>query len=141
MNKLLLNKNGRNHIRVYPLNDTIEFPEDKAEKINLCEKLFNDLQHDESAIRHYYYRNVKTGIQVTVFESNNKIYLTNCFRVPEHTYVTTIYINKLDSLEDCINIAKFLSKNMNTIGNDYKQQIIDGQEAYDDYVKEIEAKA
>ena len=137
MNKILLNKNGRNHIRIMPLNGIIELPTENTS--TFCEELFNKLQNDDSAVRHYYYRNVKLGHQVTVYESDNKIYLTNCMRDPDYNYVTTIYIS--DNLNDMINIAKFLRANMKQIAEDYKSQIIEGKEAYEEYLKDVEAKA
>ena len=139
MNKLLLNKNGRNHIRIFPLKNIIKLPEDGAERIHLCEEIFTELQNSDDAVRHYYYRNVKIGHQLTVYELNNKIYLTNCMRDPDYNYITTIYIS--NNLDDMINIAKFLRVNMKQIADDYKQQIIDGKEAFEDFVKDSEVKA
>lgn len=139
MNKLLLNKNGRNHIRIMPLKNISELPEDGAERIKLCESVFMKLQNDDNAKRHYYYRNVKIGHQVTVYELDNKIYLTNCMRDPDYNYVTTIYIS--DNLSDMINIAKFLRVNMKQIAEDYKSQILEGKEAFEDFIKDTEVKA
>ena len=132
MNKILLSKNGRNHIRIFPLKGIIEIPEENQSKF--CEDLFLELQNDESAIRHYYYRNVKLGHQITVYESKNKIYLTNCMRDLDYNYVTTIYIS--DNLNDMLGIAKFLRQNMKQIADDYKNQIIEGKDAFEDFVKE-----
>lgn len=137
MNKILLNKNGRNHIRIMPLKGIIELPTENTSKF--CEQLFLDLQNDDNAKRHYYYRNVKLGHQVTVYESDNKIYLTNCMRDLDYNYVTTVYIS--DNLNDMLNIAKFLRANMKQIAEDYKNQIIEGKDAFEDFIKDSEAKA
>ena len=131
MNKILLSKNGRNHIRIFPLKGIIEFPEEGKSKF--CESIFLKLQNDEQAIRHYYYRNVKIGHQVTVYESDNKIYLTNCIRDLDYNYVTTIYIS--DNLNDMIGIAKFLRANMKQIAEDYKNQILEGAEEFKEFIK------
>ena len=128
MNKILLNKNGRNHIKIFPIKDIIEIPESEAERILSCKRIFESFASDESAIRHYYYRNVKSGCQVTVYESDNKIYLTNCIRDPEHNYVTTVYIS--DNLSDMIAIAKFLVKNNRELTESYKNQIMEGYEEW-----------
>lgn len=133
MNKLLLNKNGRNHIRIFPLKNIIELPEDAAERIKLCQSIFNELQQSDNAIKHAYYRHTKKGYQVSVWELDNKIYLVNCIRDLDYNYVTTIYIS--DNLNDMLGISKFLISNIDGIMNDYKNQIIEGKNAYEDFVK------
>lgn len=140
MNKILLNQKGRNHIKVMLLKDSdLEMPTDKIEQIKFCETLFANLQHDDNAIRHFYYRNVKKGYQIAVYESDSKIYLANCIRDMEHNYITTIYVSK--NLNDLKNIAKMLRENIETIMDDYKNQILEGKEAFEDMNKESEAKA
>lgn len=140
MNKILLNQKGRNHIKVMLLKDSeLEMPVEDAEKIHFCEKLFINLQHDDNAIRHFYYRNTKKGYQITVYESNDKIYLTNCIRDMEGNYITTIYVSK--NLNDLKGIAKMLKENIQTIMSDYKMQIIEGKDAFKDYIEDCEVKA
>lgn len=133
MNKILLSKNGRNHIRIFPLKGIIELPEDGAEKIKLCQKIFVELQQSDEAIKHAYYRHTKKGYQVSVWELNKKIYLVNCIRDMDYNYVTTIYIS--DNLNDMLGIANFLKDNIEEIMRDYKNQIIEGQEAYQEYIE------
>jgi len=139
MNKILLNKNGRNHIRIFPLNNIIELPEDGAERIRLCEKIFTELQNSDNATRNYYYRNVKTGHQVSVWSLNDKTYLVNCIRDLDYNYVTTIYISS--NLNDMLGIAKFLRANMKQITEDYKKQIIEGKDAFEEFLKKEKADA
>ena len=129
MNKILLNQKGRNHIKVMLLKDCeLEMPEDAAEKIKFCEKVFATLQQEE-ATRHYYYRNVKKGYQITVYQINDMVYLTNCIRDMDHNYISTIYVSK--NLNDMNSIAKFLRQNIETVMSDYKEQIIEGKEEWD----------
>lgn len=139
MNKILLNQKGRNHIKVMLIKDSgLEMPEDNAEKIKFCETIFADLQHNDNAIRHFYYRNTKKGYQITVYQIDELIYLTNCIRDLDYNYVTTIYVSK--NLNDLKGIAKMLRENIETIMQDYKDQIFEGQEAFEEFNKK-EAKA
>ena len=133
MNKLLLSKNGRNHIRIVPLKDCVETPEDGAERIRWCEEVFTKLQNSDEAIRHSYYCNRKTGILTGVWELDGKIYLDYCFRTADKgIYVTTVYIYPGDGLNDALSIEKFLRINLSDIGQDYKMQILEGKEAWDE---------
>ena len=136
MNKILLNTKGRNHIRIFPLKNIIEIPEENTSKF--CEQIFVELQQSEDVIRHAYYRHTKKGYQVSVWELNNKIYLVNCVRDMEHNYITTIYIG--DNLNDMLGIAKFLVNNIEEMMKDYKNQIIEAPEAFKEFIKE-DAKA
>lgn len=133
MNKILLNQKGRNHIKVMLLKDSeLDMPIDGAEQIKFCEKIFATLQQEE-ATRHYYYRNVKKGYQITVYQIGDMVYLTNCIRDLDHNYVSTIYVSK--NLNDMLGIAKFLVSNIDDIMKDYKNQIIEGKEAFEEYTK------
>lgn len=135
MNKLLLSKNGRNHIKVMILKNCIETPTDEAEQINLSHKLFDELQHSEEAIKHSYYCNRKTGILTAIYELNNLIYLVNCFRTfTRGFYVCTLYIMPKDNLEDAKAIEKFFKANIAQIAEDYKNQIIEGKDAYEEFI-------
>ena len=135
MNKLLLSKNGRNHIKVMILKDCIETPTDEAEQVRLSHKLFDELQHSEEAIKHSYYCNRKTGILTAIYELNNLIYLVNCFRTFERGfYVCTLYVMPKENLNDAKAIEKFFKANIAQIAADYKNQIIEGKEAYEEFV-------
>lgn len=134
MNKIILNKNGRNHIRIFPLKNIIELPEDGAERIKLCQSIFVNLQQSNNAIKYAYYRHTKKGYQVSVWQLDDKIYLVNCIRDLDYNYVTTIYIS--DNLNDMLGIAKFLVSNIDDIMHDYKNQIIEGKEAFEEFNKE-----
>ena len=129
MNKIILNKNGRNHIRIFPLKGIIEMPENEAKKIELCKSIFQELQQSDNVIKHAYYRHTKKGYQVSVWELNQKIYLVNCIRDLDYNYITTIYIG--DNLNDMLGIAKFLVNNIDEIMRDYKNQILEGKEEFD----------
>lgn len=133
MNKIILNKSGRNHIRIFPLKNIIPLPEDAAERIRLCQSVFVELQQSDDVKKHAYYRHTKKGYQVSVWELNQKIYLVNCIRDLDHNYITTIYIS--DNLNDMLGIAKFLVSNIDDIMKDYKNQIIEGKEAFEEYTK------
>ena len=132
MNKILLNTKGRNHIRIFPLKNIIEMPEEN--KTEFCKKIFVELQQSDNVIKHAYYRHTKKGYQVSVWELNDKIYLVNCVRDMEHNYVTTIYIS--DNLNDMLGIAKFLVNNIEDIMKDYKNQILEAPEAFKEFNKE-----
>ena len=142
MNKLLLSKNGRNHIVIYPLKNCMELPENNAERILFCEKVFNNLQDDSGAVRHYYYCNRKRGILTAVYELDNKIYLDYCIHTADKGfYKVIIYVLPLDGLNDALAISKFWSKNLSDIGNDYKEQVEEGYDAYHEFLSKQEAKA
>lgn len=131
LNKLLLSKNGRNHIRIMPIKDIVKVPEDEGEKIEFCEKLFKDLQTNDQVIRHSYYCNRKKGVLTGVWELDNKIYLDHCFHTADKgIYVATIYIFPKDMLNDVLAIEKFFRNNLSQIGSDYKEQIEDGRKEW-----------
>lgn len=122
MTKILLNKNGRNHIKIMPLGN-IEYPEDPAERVIWCQKAFEELR-DSDAERLYYYCNRKTGLLTGVYDLGGIIYLTNCIRDLDGNYITTIYIGMRP--DDAVNVAKFLVSNNKEITDDYRNQIIEG---------------
>ena len=136
MNKILLNQKGRNHIKVKLLKDSdLDMPTDGAEQIKFCESIFMHLQNDE-ATRHYYYRNTKKGYQITVYQIKNMVYLTNCIRDMDKNYISTIYVGK--NLNDMLGIAKFLRQNIETLMTDYKNQIEEGKDAFEEFTKKAE---
>lgn len=123
MNKLLLRQNARNHIKIFPMKDLFELPEDEGDKIRWCEEKFKLLQHSDNAVRTYLQRNNKKGYLISVWQLGELFYLVNCIRTNTQTYVTTIYITK-DGL-DANSIAKFLYENVSEIMNDTKQSLLD----------------
>lgn len=116
MNKILLKKHGRNHIRILPTNDIV---------IDDAEATFNHLQNSENAVRHSYHRRKKKGYLTTVYELDDRIYLTNCIKDFDGNYVTNIYVMPLELLADALAIEKFLVANIEIVMEDYKQQLID----------------
>jgi len=133
MNKLLLSKNGRNHIRIMPVQNSMEIAETDAGRIEQCKEIFDKLQKSDSAIRHSYYCNRKKGLLTGVWELDGKIYLDYCFHTADKgIYVTTIYVWPQDGLGDALSIEKFLRQNLLSIGEDYKQQVIEGKEAWEE---------
>lgn len=124
-NKILINSRARNHIKLFPLINGLDIPEDEGDKIRWCEERFKELEEDTKAVKLYNYSSIKKGFSVTVWESKGLYYMVQCIRNEFRTYNTTIYIH--NQKQDCINIAKFLRKNVISIMNDYKQQILDAK--------------
>ena len=120
--KLLLNERARNHIKIMPLTDVI-LPEDEGDKIRWCEEQYNLLLNSDDAKRLYYYKNVRSGILIAVWELNDLYYIIQSIRNEYKTYNNVIYIH--NERNDCINIAKFLRNNMTEIMSSFKQQIED----------------
>lgn len=123
--KLLLNEKARNHIKIMPLTDVV-LPEDEGDKIRWCEAQYNLLLNSNDAKRLYYYKNVRSGILIAVWELNDLYYIIQSIRNEFKTYNNVIYIH--NEKNDCINIAKFLRTNMTEIMADYKQQILDAKD-------------
>lgn len=130
MNKLLLSEKKRNHIKIMPLCDFDDIPDDEAGKINWCESKYNELQNSSEAVNLYLYKNAPKGYLISVWQLNNLYYLIQCIRNEFKTYNSVIYINNNEN--DTLNIAKFLKANIQQIMADYKQQILDAR----DYLQE-----
>ena len=132
MNKLLLNNSARNHIRFFPMKDTVEdLPETEAERIKWCEKEFKKLERSMDAKRLVLYKHKGKGYQISVWEMDGLYYLVQCIRNEFKTFNDTIYISK--EKEDMLSIAKFLKENIETIMTEYKDQIL---EARDELLKD-----
>lgn len=136
MNKLLLNQSARNHIKFFPMKDTIDdLPETEADRIRWCRKEYYKLQNSTDAKRLVIYKK-RGNYQISVWELDGLYYLVQCLRNEFKTYNTIIYISKYK--EDMLSIAKFLQENIDQIMQDYKDQILD---ARDELVKsKIEEK-
>lgn len=127
MNKLLLNERGRNHIKFFPMKDTIaDLPENESDRINWCKDKFYELQHRFDVQRLFLVKHKGKGYQISVWEMDGLYYLVQCLRNEFKTFNCTIYINK--DKDDCINIAKFLENNITQIMADYKQQILEARD-------------
>ena len=127
MNKLLLNQSARNHIKIFPMKDTIsDLPESEADRIRWCEAEFKRLQRSPDAKRLYIFKK-RGNYLISVWEMDDKYYLVQCLRNEFKTYNTIIYISKFK--DDMLNIAKFLQVNIDTIMSDYKSQILDARDA------------
>lgn len=127
MNKLLLNERARNHIRFFPMTNTItNLPESEADKIKWCESEFKKLQHSNDAKRLFLAKHKSKGYLISVWQLDDLYYMIHCLRNEFKTFNTTIYLSK--DKDDCINIAKFLENNIVTIMQDYKQQILEARD-------------
>ena len=128
MNKLLLNERARNHIKMFPMKDTVsDLPSDEGDKIRWCESRFKLLQHSDNANRLFYVRHKAKGYQISVWELDGLYYLIECIRNEFKTFNTTIYITKDGN--DAVNIAKFVQENIDQIMKDYKNQILEARDA------------
>lgn len=127
MNKLLLNNSARNHIKIFPMKDTInDIPETEKDRIIWCREHFKHLQHSPDAKRLEMFKK-RGNYQISVWELDGLYYLVQCIRNEFGTYNTVIYISKY--MLDMINIAKFLKENVEQIMADYKNQILDARDA------------
>ena len=128
MNKLLLNNNARNHIKIFPMRDTIkDLPESEADRIEWCRAEFRKLQHSSEAKRLCIYKNKSKGYLISVWELQGLYYLVQCIRNEFKTFNDVIYIN--DNKDDTLSIAKFLTDNINAIMADYKAQLLEARDA------------
>jgi len=134
MNKLLLNAKGRNHIRVFPTQDTIEFKGTEAEVLTQVQNLFKQLQESDNVENLYYKKKIKKGYLISAWAYDDLYYLVQCLKDENKMYVVNIYI--LKSANDAKNIAKFLSENADGLMKDYKKQIIEGKEAFKKFIQE-----
>ena len=127
MNKLLLNRRARNHIRFFPMKDTISnLPESESDRIKWCEAEFKRLERNNDAKRLVLHKNKAKGYLISVWQMDNLYYLILCLRNEFKTFNDTIYINS--EREDTINIAKFLRDNVDQIMSDYKKQLLDARD-------------
>ncbi len=128
MNKLLLNNTARNHIRIFPMEDTItDLPADEGDRIRWCQATFKRLQHSDTAKRLFLAKHKGKGYQISVWEFEGLYYIILCLRNEFKTFNDTIYINKHG--EDSVNIAKFVRDNIDQIMKDYKDQITEARDA------------
>lgn len=128
MNKLLLNHKARNHIRFFPMKDTVtDLPEDEGDKIRWCKDRFHTLQHSNDAKRLFLAKHKGKGYMISVWEFDGLCYLIECLRNEFKTFNTTIYITKDKS--DALHIADFIEKNITQIMQDYKDQILQARDA------------
>lgn len=128
MNKLLLNNSARNHIRFFPMKDTISnLPESEKDRILWCKEEFKKLQHSDTAKRLVIYKHRLKGYLISVWEMDGLYYLIVCLRNEFKTFNDTIYISK--DKDDMLSIAKFLQQNVDQIMKDYKNQILEARDA------------
>lgn len=120
MNKLLLNNNGRNHIKFFPMKDVFDdIPEKEGDQIRWCEEKFNELQKSNEAKRLKVFVNRKKGYMISVWELNGNYYLIQCLRNNNRSYNSTIYISK--EKQDSLSIAEFLYQNIDSVMTDNKE--------------------
>lgn len=128
MNKLLLNNTGRNHIKIFPMKDTIkDLPESEKDRIEWCKAEFKKLQHSDNAKRLCIYKHTHKGYLISVWELEGLYYLVQCIRNEFKTYNDTIYISK--DKDDLLSIAKFVRDNVDAIMADYKDQLLEARDA------------
>lgn len=128
MNKLLLNHRARNHIKFFPMENTIDnLPESEADRIRWCAAEFKKLQHSNEAKRLCLYKHRSKGYMISVWELDGLYYLVQCLRNEFKTFNSTIYISK--ERDDMLSIAKFVQENIEQIMRDYKEQILDARDA------------
>lgn len=128
MNKLLLNNSARNHIRFFPMKDAIDnLPESEADRILWCEAEFKRLQSSSDAKRLSIFKNKNRGYLISVWEMGERYYLIQSLKNEFGTYNNTIYISKYK--DDMVSIAQFLKQNIETIMDDYRNQILDARKA------------
>ena len=132
MNKLVLNPKGRNHFKILPFGDIVNTaPTDNGELIKWGEKLYNELEYSTNAINCFRKVNSGKGYMITVWQLEEKCYLIVSLRNEFSTYNNSIYVGTGESQkQDFINIAKFLSENLNSLSKDYKKQILDARKMY-----------
>lgn len=127
MNKLLLNDKGRNHIRVLPLKGSgIEIPEGEKERVLLANSIFKELQTSSDAKRLVLYKHKGKGYLISVWQIGAQYYLIQSIRNEFKTFNNTIYVGP--DGPDMLSIAKFLRENIETIMEDYKNQILDARD-------------
>lgn len=128
MNKLLLNNSARNHIKIFPLPGAgIELPESEGDRIRWCEAEFKKLRESAAAKRLFLLKHRLKGYLVSVWELDGLYYLILCLKNEFKTFNDTIYIGKEKG--DMIAIAKFIQENIETIMEDYRNQILDARDA------------
>lgn len=124
MNKLVLEPEERHHIRFLPLK-TREIPVDEADQIRLTESIYNNLVENGEIL---YQRTKQKSHSIYSVKLNNEYFIIVCIKNEFGTYNDTIY--ELSNENDCIALAKFTSKNIRTIMNDYKKQILDANKMH-----------
>lgn len=128
MNKLLINESARNHIRFFPMKDTIpDLPSTESERILWCKNEYEKLRKSDTAKRHVIYAHRTKGYLISVWENEGRFYLIQCLRNEFKTFNVTIYIS--NQLNDLISIANFLKQNVDDIMRDYKDQILEARKA------------
>ena len=132
MNKLVLNPKGRNHFKILPFGDIVNAaPTDNGELIKWGEKLYNELEYSINAINCFRKVNSAKGHMLSVWQLEDKCYLIISLRNEFGTYNNCMYIGTGEpQKQDFINIAKFLTENLNTLSKDYKKQILDAKKMY-----------
>ena len=131
MNKIVLNNHGNNYNRV-KAQGNIKIPSDEAEQIRWCKAIFDDLKASNNATCLFSRVNSKKGFMFSVWELSEKYFLTmslsSGIRDENNTpiYVNTFIVSDdLNDKNDFVAIAKCLSQNFITIGNNYIKQIND----------------
>ena len=132
MNKLVLNPKARNHFKILPFDNIVNnAPTDNGELIQWGEKLYNELEYSTNAINCFRKVNSGKGYMITVWQLEEKCYLIVSLRNEFSTDNNSIYVGTGESQkQDFINIAKFLSENLNSLSKDYKKQILDARKMY-----------
>ena len=119
MNKLVLNPKARNHFKFMAAR---EMPESEKEQIELIESIYDDLVNDGVVI----FTKSKAGAySIRCVKLEPYWYIVVSLRNEFETYNNSIYECKSEN--DAIAISKMIGKNIRTIMNDYKKQILDAK--------------
>lgn len=122
MIKILLNPEGRNHIK-FMASPEREMPEDEGEQIETVENIYNSLcEYGEIK-----YEKIKSGnYAIKVVKLGGTFYDVVSLRNEFGTYNSTIY--EMTNENDAMAIAKFIGKNIQTLMKAYKQQVLDAKD-------------
>lgn len=113
-----------------PASDEIKYPEDEKEQLEWCDNIIQTLLK-KSVTRHFFFTKQKYGYMLTVLEYEGLYYLVTSTRNEFRTYNNVVYINNKD-LGDLINIGKWMQANIDRVGKDYKENML---ELRDDILK------
>ena len=123
MNKICLNPRGRNHWKILPMPGVIKIPESEKEQLIWADTLVKRLKFSDVK-RHFFFTEQKYGYMITVIELDNIYYLIHSIRNEFKSYNNVIYIND-KNLQDLVNIGKMMQKNIKTIMQDYKDNMLE----------------
>lgn len=120
-NKLVIDPHGRNHFKFMPYKDRV-LPESEKEQLIMIENLYNDLVKNGVII---YTKSKKGSFTIKCVKHTEFYYIVICMKNEFGTYNNVIH--EIKSENDAMAICKMIGKNITTIMNDYKKQILDAK--------------